>query len=34
MSRVDVTKYPDAVKAMYGLELVSRERGIDRSCCS
>ena len=30
MSRVDVTKYPDAVKAMYGLERVARERGIER----
>ena len=30
MPRVDVTKYPDAVKAMYGLERVARERGIDR----
>jgi AhpD family alkylhydroperoxidase len=29
-SRVDVTKYPDAVKAMYGLERIARERGIER----
>ena len=28
--RIDVTKYPDAVKAMYGLERVARERGIER----
>jgi AhpD family alkylhydroperoxidase len=28
--RIDVTKYPDAVKAMYGLERIARERGIDR----
>ena len=28
--RVDVTKYPDAVKAMYGLERIARERGIER----
>ena len=28
--RIDVTKYPDAVKAMYGLERVAREHGIDR----
>src|ERR1700752_3452384 len=28
--RIDVTKYPDALKAMYGLERVARERGIER----
>ena len=28
--RFDVTKHPDAVKAMYGLERVAREHGIDR----
>jgi len=28
--RIDVTKYPDAVKAMYGLERIARERGIER----
>src|SRR5215831_10999250 len=28
--RVDVTKYPDTLKAMYGLEQVARERGIER----
>ena len=28
--RIDVTKYPDALKAMYGLEWVARERGIER----
>jgi AhpD family alkylhydroperoxidase len=28
--RVDVTKYPDALKAMYGLERIPRERGIER----
>lgn len=27
--RIDVTKYPDALKAMYGLERIARERGID-----
>ena len=30
MSRIDVTKYSDALKAMYGLERVARERGIER----
>ena len=30
---IDVTKYPDALKAMYGLERVARERGIDGRCC-
>jgi hypothetical protein len=34
MSRIDVTKYPDAVKAMYGLERIARERGIERGCCT
>ena len=29
-ARVDVTNYPDAVKAMYGLERIARERGIER----
>src|SRR5262249_5854482 len=29
-SRIDVTKYPDALKAMYGLERVARECGIER----
>jgi AhpD family alkylhydroperoxidase len=29
-SRIDVTEYPDALKAMYGLERVARERGIER----
>ena len=28
--RVDVTKYPDVLKAMYGLERIARERGIER----
>jgi AhpD family alkylhydroperoxidase len=28
--RIDVTKYPDALKAMYGLERIARERGIER----
>lgn len=28
--RIDVTSYPDAVKAMYGLERVARERGVER----
>jgi AhpD family alkylhydroperoxidase len=28
--RIDVTKYPDALKAMYGLERIVRERGIER----
>jgi len=28
--RVDVTKYPDALKALYGLEQIARERGIER----
>jgi AhpD family alkylhydroperoxidase len=27
--RIDVTKYPDALNAMYGLERIARERGID-----
>ena len=29
-SRIDVTKYPDAVKAMYGLERIARTSGIER----
>ena len=29
--RVDVTKYPDALKAMYGLDQIARERGIERN---
>src|SRR5262249_59372832 len=29
-SRIDVTKYPDALKAMYGLELIARACGIER----
>jgi AhpD family alkylhydroperoxidase len=29
-ARVDVTKYPDAVKAMYGLERIARGSGIER----
>ena len=29
--RIDVTKYPDALKAMYGLERIARERGIERT---
>jgi AhpD family alkylhydroperoxidase len=28
--RVDVTKYPEAVKAMYGLERIARASGIER----
>jgi AhpD family alkylhydroperoxidase len=28
--RIDVTKHPDALKAMYGLERIARERGIER----
>jgi alkylhydroperoxidase family enzyme len=28
--RIDVTKYPDALKAMYGLERIGRERDIER----
>ena len=28
--RIDVTRYPDALKAMYGLEGIARQRGIDR----
>jgi AhpD family alkylhydroperoxidase len=28
--RIDVTKYPDVLKAMYGLERIARERGIER----
>jgi AhpD family alkylhydroperoxidase len=28
--RIDVTKYPDALKAMYGLERIARESGIER----
>jgi len=29
-SRIDVTKYPDAVKAMYGLDRIARQSGIER----
>jgi AhpD family alkylhydroperoxidase len=29
--RVDVTKYPDALKAMSGLNQIARERGIERN---
>ena len=28
--RIDVTKYPDALKAMFGLEGIARARGIER----
>jgi len=28
--RIDVTKYPDALQAMFGLERIARERGIER----
>jgi AhpD family alkylhydroperoxidase len=28
--RIDVSKHPDALQAMYGLERIARERGIDR----
>src|SRR5262249_15571047 len=28
--RVDVTKYPDALKAMYGLDQTAHARGIER----
>ena len=28
--RIDVTKYPDDLKAMYGLERIARTRGIER----
>jgi len=28
--RVDVTKYPDALKAMYGLDQIAHARGIER----
>src|SRR5262245_17468635 len=28
--RIDVAKYPDAVKAMYGLERIARQHGIER----
>ena len=29
-SRVDITKYADALKAMYGLDRIARERGVER----
>ncbi len=29
-TRIDVTKYADALKAMYGLERIASERGIER----
>jgi AhpD family alkylhydroperoxidase len=29
-ARVDITKYPEELKAMYGLDRIARERGIDR----
>jgi AhpD family alkylhydroperoxidase len=29
-TRIDVTKHSDAVKAMYGLERIAREHGIER----
>src|SRR5262245_44475128 len=29
-SRIDVTKYPDALQAMYSLERIAPERGIER----
>src|SRR5215831_15249756 len=28
--RIDVTKHPEALKALYGLERIARERGIER----
>src|SRR5262245_44778675 len=29
-SRIDVTNYPDALKAMFGVERIAQERGIER----
>ena len=29
--RIDVTRYPDALKAMFGLERIALERGIERN---